>query len=99
MDQIASAILAIIFWPVCYLTASWLLPILSLGILRVLPVGSSQTRSASWSFTRLSTFRIGVGPSLACIIGLAIWVLIGTAFTKYVIVPSITGEQVSRTTR
>lgn len=76
---------AVVLWPAAYLTSSWLLPILSLGILRVLPIGSSQTFNASWSFTRLSKFRIGVGPGLACYIGVALWFLIGTAITAYVI--------------
>jgi len=74
-----------LFWSAAYLTSSLLLPILSLGFLRVLPIGASQTRSASWSFTRVSKFRVGVGPGLASAIGVVLWLLIGAAVTAYVI--------------
>ena len=74
-----------VFWSVAYLTSSWLLPILSLGLLRVHPIGSSQTRNASWSLTRLSKFRFGVGPSLACAVGVVLWLLTGAAIAAYVI--------------
>ena len=84
MEDLLEPVFKFVFWTLAYLTSSLLLPVLSLGLLRVLPVGTSQTLGASWSFSRVSKFRIGVGPSLACAIGVVSWVLIGVAITIYV---------------
>ena len=81
---VVQVLVAVVFWPAAYLMSSWLLPILSLGVLRVLPIGSSRTLKESWSFRRLSKFRIGVGPGLACYIGAALWVLIVAAIVTIV---------------
>jgi len=65
-----------IFEFVLYFTARLVLPVLSFGRWTVMPLKPEFVLWQGPSFQRLPDGKIGIGPSMASIFGLLLWVLV-----------------------